>query len=127
MKVWLAVGTLLATGALATIAWGGDVATYDTRLVMRDTAPAFHGKAKSELDDCEMAREVKLLRRKRPGRPLKLLGTDLTDAQGRWAITEPDEFTLKSGIYFSRVTKAIVVSPVPAVCSKHRSRKIVVD
>ena len=127
MKAWLAVGTLLATGALATIAWGGEIATFDTRLVMRETAPAFHGKVKSDSDDCVADRKVKLLRRKRPGRPLRQLGTDRTSDRGRWAITEPDEFTLRSGIYFSRTPRAIVNTPLPTVCTKDRSRKIVVD
>ena len=127
MKALLAAGTLLAAGALATIASAGDVATFDTRLIMRETAPAFHGKVKSDSDDCVAGRKVKLLRRTRPGRPTRLLGTDVTNNRGRWEVTEPDEFTLKSGIYFSRVTKEIVNTPVPTVCAKDRSRKVVVD
>ena len=127
MKAWLAIGIVLAGGTLAAVASAGEIATFNTRLVMRETAPAFHGKVKSDSDDCRADRKVKLLRRTRRGRPLRLLGTDVSNAQGRWAITEPDEFTLKSGIYFSRTPRVIVPTPVPTVCQKDRSRKIVVD
>ena len=127
MMALLAVGTLLAAGGLPTVATAGDIATFDTRLIMRETAPAFHGKVKSESDDCVAGRKVKLMRRTRPGRPTRLLGTDVTDDRGRWEVTEPDEFTLKSGIYLSRVPKDIVPRPVATVCAKDRSRKVVVD
>lgn len=127
MKAWVATGVLLAGGALATLASAGDVATFDSKLIMRATAPAFHGKVKSDSDDCVAQRKVKLLRRKRRGRPARLLGTDRTNGNGEWAVTEPNDFTLRSGIYFSRVTKSIVTTPVATICNRDRSRKIVVD
>jgi hypothetical protein len=127
VKAWIAVGIVVASGTLAALASAGDVATFDTRLIMRETAPAFHGRIKSDSRACEVGRQVKLLRRTRPGRPTRLLGSDLTNSRGKWAVTEPDEFTLKSGIYFSRAPKVILNTPVPTICTKDRSRKIVVD
>jgi hypothetical protein len=127
VKAWIALGIVVAGGALAAIASAGDVATFSTRVVIRETAPAFHGKVRSDEDKCAEDRKVKLLRRTRRGRPTRLLGTDLTNDNGKWAITEPDEFTLKSGIYFARAPKTIVHTPVATVCEKDRSRKVVVD
>lgn len=118
---------LAAIGAVATIATAGDVATFPTKVSIAEQAPAFHGKVKSDTEDCIGDRKVKLMRRKRAGRPVKVLGRDRTEDNGRWAITEPDDFTLKSGIYFARAPRQIVDTPVPTICAKDRSRKVVVD
>src|SRR5687768_15482307 len=89
----------VALAAFAASAGAGDVATYDTELKIRDSFPAFHGKVKSDTQICVANRTVKLFRKK-PNRPRKLLGTDRTNGQGEWAITEETHgFTLKSGIY----------------------------
>jgi hypothetical protein len=127
MKAWMAVGIVLAGGALAAIASAGDVATFPTRVTMSKQAPAFHGKVKSDEDMCIEDRKVKLLRRRRSGRPYRLLGTDRAKPNGRWAIKEPREFTLTSGIYIARAPRDIVHTPVATVCAKDASRKIVVD
>jgi hypothetical protein len=127
MKAWMAVGIVLAGGALAAIASAGDVATFPTRVTMSKQAPAFHGKVKSDEDMCIEDRKVKLLRRRRSGRPYRLLGTDRAKPNGRWAIKEPREFTLTSGIYIARAPRKIVHTPVATVCAKDASRKIVVD
>ena len=118
---------LTAAAAIATMASAGDVATFPTKVSIAEQAPAFHGKVKSDTQECIEDRKVKLMRRKRAGRPVKVLGRDRTEDNGRWAITEPDEFTLKSGIYFARAPRQIVDTPVPTVCAKDRSRKVVVD
>jgi hypothetical protein len=127
MKAWIAVGIVVAGGMLAGIASAGDVATFPTRVTMSKQAPAFHGKVKSDEDMCIEGRKVKLLRRTRAGRPYRLMGTDRAKPNGRWAVKEPQEFTLKSGIYIARAPKAIVHTPVATVCAKDASRKIVVD
>jgi hypothetical protein len=118
---------LAAIVAVASIATAGDIATFPTRVTISKQAPAFHGKVRSDTDDCVGDRKVKLMRRKRAGRPVRTLGTDRTEDNGRWAITEPDDFTLKSGIYFARAPRQIVDTPVPTICAKDRSRKVVVD
>jgi hypothetical protein len=127
MKAWMAVGIVLAGGALAAVASAGDVATFPTKVTMSKQAPAFHGKVKSDEDMCIEDRKVKLLRRRRSGRPYRLLGTDRAKPNGRWAIKEPREFTLTSGIYIARAPRTIVHTPVATVCAKDASRKIVVD
>ena len=94
---------------------------------MRETAPAFHGKVRSDSDLCVDDRKVKLYRRKRAGRPKHLLGTDRSDMNGRWAILE-DQFTLRSGIYFAKTRRIVDNStPLPTVCERDVSRKVVVD
>ena len=114
-------------GTFAAAASAGDVATYDTTLIMRQTAPAFHGKVKSDSDLCIADRRVKLYRRKRAGRPKHLLGTDRSDENGRWAVLE-DQFTLRSGIYFAVTNKILDEStPLPTFCTRAKSRKVVVD
>ena len=127
MKAWLAIGIVLAGGALAAAASAGDVATFPTKVTMSKQAPAFHGKVRSDEEACIEGRKVKLLRRTRPGRPYRLLGGDRANRNGRWAVKEPQEFTLKSGIYVARAEKAIVNTPVATVCAKDSSRKVVVD
>jgi hypothetical protein len=116
-----------ALATVAAIATAGDVASFETNVTISERAPAFHGKVRSDSEDCTQDRKVKLLRRKRAGRPSRVLDTDRTEDNGRWAITEPDDFTLKSGIYFARAPKAILDTPVPVICAKDRSRKVVVD
>lgn len=118
---------IAALAGVATIATAGDIATFPTKVSIAEQAPAFHGKVKSDTEDCIGDRKVKLMRRKRAGRPVRTLGRDRTEDNGRWAITEPDDFTLKSGIYFARAPRQIVDTPVPTVCAKDRSRKVVVD
>jgi hypothetical protein len=115
------------TGVFATLAFAGDVATFATDLEMRDSAPAFHGKVKSDSDLCIGDRKVNLYRRKRPGRPRHLLGTDYSNPQGRWAVLE-DQFTLRSGIYFAIAPKTLDEStPLPTVCLRDKSNRVVVD
>jgi hypothetical protein len=128
IRLFAVVAAVAVTGGIAAgIAGAGDVATFGTRVTISERAPAFHGRVKSDSDDCVADRKVKLLRRKRRGRPARILGTDRTTNNGRWAITEPADFTLKSGIYFARAPRVVIDTPVPTVCAKDRSRKLVVD
>jgi hypothetical protein len=126
----LMLSLALAAGSAFTftaVAPAGDVATFNTHLIMRQTAPAFHGRVKSDSDLCIDNRKVKLYRRKRAGRPKHLLGTDRSDSAGRWAVLE-DQFTLRSGIYFA-ITRRILdeSTALPTFCERDKSRKIVVD
>jgi len=123
----MAVGIIVASGAFAAIALAGDVATFDTKVGIANRAPAFHGKLRSDENACVADRRVKLLRRTRPGRPARVLGRDKTGNNGRWAITEPEEFTLRSGLYFARAKRRIIETPLPTICDRGRSKKIFVD
>ena len=128
MKAWLVLGTAVALGILASLASAGEIATFDTDLKIRDSAPAFHGKVKSDSGVCVADRKVKLFRKRRPGRPAKLLGSDRSNAIGRWAVLEPAEFTLTSGIYFAKTGKILDESTaLPTFCLRDKSRRIVVD
>jgi hypothetical protein len=127
MKLWIAAVLAAALAALASTALAGDVATFDTKVGIANQAPAFHGKLRSDEPACVEDRRVKLLRRTRPGRPARVLGRDKTGRRGRWAITEPDEFTLRSGIYFARAKRKIIKTPLPTICDRGRSKKIFVD
>ena len=118
----------MALGLVATIAAAGDVATFDTKLAISDNAPAFHGKVKSDSDLCVADRKVKLYRKRRGSAPRRLLGEDRSNGNGFWAITEPDDFTLTSGIYFAKTRKILDQStPLPTFCDRDKSRKLVVD
>ena len=118
---------MLGAGAFTALASAGDVATFGTNLIMRQTAPAFHGRVKSDSDLCVADRKVKLYRRNRPGRPRRLLGTDRSNDRGKWAVLE-NEFTLRSGIYFAITPKILDQStPLPTFCERDKSRKVVVD
>ena len=124
--------TLALTGALllglAAPAGAGDVATFDTAVKIRNKAPAFHGRVVSDNDVCTVNRRVKLYRQKRPGNQAKLLGKTDTDSHGKWAILEPEEFTLKSGLYFAKAPRVTVSdNGLPTVCTRAKSKKVVVD
>ena len=43
----------------------------------------------------------------------KLLGQDQTNATGEWAILEPGEFTLKSGLYYAKVHASLLAERQP--------------
>ena len=126
----LMLSLALAAGSAFTftaVAPAGDVATFDTKLIMRQTAPAFHGRVKSDSDLCVADRKVKLYRKKRAGRPKHLLGTDRSDERGTWAILE-DQFTLRTGIYFAKTRRILDNSTaLPTFCERDVSRKVVVD
>ena len=118
----------LVLAAVATIAAAGEVATFDTKLTISSNAPAFHGKVKSDSDLCVADRKIKLYRKRRGSAPRKLLGEDRSNGNGFWAITEPDDFTLKSGIYFAKTRKILDQStPLPTFCERDKTRKLVVD
>ncbi len=105
----------------------GDVATFETRLGMSTKAPAFHGKVRSDSRACKRNRRVRLYRKLRPGKPKKLLGYDRSSRKGKWAVTEPEEFTLRSGLYWAVVSRKVIQTPVTTICTRDRSRRVFVD
>lgn len=119
--------TAIALGlAAATPAPAGDVS--DTQVKIRDTAPAFHGKVKSDNPFCVNNRKVKLLYRKRPGAPKRKLGADRANSNGRWAVTEAsDGFILKSGLYWAKVNRIRFEEGAPMTCRGDSSTKVFVD
>ena len=92
---------------------------------MRKTAPAFHGKVKSDNPFCVGNRKVVLYRKTRPGRSKRRLGADRANPNGKWAITEASNgFILKSGLYFAKAKRIVFEEGARMVCRGDRSRKI---
>jgi hypothetical protein len=75
---------VIALAAAAFSAGPAAGASYATKVIVSLKTPAFHGKLKSRRSSCATGRRVKLFRKK-PGRD-KLLGTDRSNAKGRWSI-----------------------------------------
>ncbi len=119
----------------ASIALGGAVAVaaivpasaqdmpIETKLKLRNSAPAFHGKVKASSDVCVTGRKVRLFKVKK-GED-KLLGKDRADAKGGWKILK----TPKSGVYYAKVKEiAAGGEESPAVlCLKAKSNKVAID
>ncbi len=99
----LAIATASAVvlgGASLAFAQGGTV-EVDTELILRNQAPAFHGKVKADNENCVEDREVKMYKEKRSGGK-KLLGTDHASDSGKWKVLF-DKVT--SGGYFAIAPK----------------------
>ena len=111
-----ACGALAAPQALA-------VTSYESHVGISDMAPAFHGDVDSEGQNCVPSRIVRLYRVK--NNEDKLLGQDQTNGTGEWAILEPGEFTLKSGLYYAKVHASLL--PSGNRCKQDKSRRIFVD
>jgi hypothetical protein len=90
----LAILALLAVPATAS-------ASFKTEVIVSLKFPAFHGKLASPHKACIRHRKVKLFR-ERNGKTV-LLGTDRSNAKGKWSI--PIGKKLTSGAYFAKVAK----------------------
>jgi len=120
------VGAVIAIAAVAGGATGIATAggSIPTVLKMRNTPPAFHGKVKSDVPECESDRRVKLFRERRNG-SRKLLGRTDSGLDGKWLI-EVDP--LKSGAYFAKAKQHLVeVNGSTLLCLPDFGRTIVVD
>jgi hypothetical protein len=112
----------MAMAAAVSPAAAGDM-PVETKLVLRNSAPAFHGKVRADDDRCVAGRKVRLFRVK-PGDD-KLLGKDLADAKGYWEVLKGP----KSGVYYAK-TKEITAGGEESstvLCLKAKSDKVVVD
>lgn len=114
----------ISSAALTAVALGGTADSVPTTLKMRNAPPAFHGKVKSTLEECESDRRVKLFKERRDG-TRKVLGRTDSDFNGKWLIlVDP----LESGAYIAKVKRHIVeVDGVPVVCEPDFAPGIVVD
>ena len=113
----LGIGLLVALAA-AVPASAQDM-TYDSKIRLKNAAPAFHGKVKSESTLCVPNRKVRLFKAKR-GEDDKLLGKTRTDSEGRWEILK----TPKSGVYYAKVNQFESTS---YNCLADKSKKVVID
>jgi len=120
------LGATIAFAAVAVAATGVATAggSIPTVLKMRNTAPAFHGKVRSDVPECESDRRVKLFRERRNG-SRKVLGRTDSGPDGKWLI-EVDP--LRSGAYFAKAKQHLVeVNGVTLLCLPDFGRTIVVD
>lgn len=76
-------------------------AAFKTKVIVSLKFPAFHGKLTSPRSSCLGNRKVKMFR-ERNGKKV-LLGSDRSNAKGKWAI--PVGKNLKSGSYYATVAK----------------------
>jgi hypothetical protein len=93
---------------------------YESKIRLKNAAPAFHGKVKSDSSMCVSNRKVRLFKAKR-GEDDKLLGKTRTDAEGRWEILK----TPKSGVYYAKVNQLVVEGSYS--CLPDKSKKVVID
>jgi hypothetical protein len=90
----------LATVLLPAVAASG-AGKNSTKIVVSLKFPAFHGKLTSPRNGCLGSRRVKMYR-ETSGKK-KLLGTDTSEDNGKWAI--PVGKNLTSGGYYATVAK----------------------
>jgi hypothetical protein len=119
------VATLAVAGT--TVALAGISETVPTDLRIRNSPPAFHGKVRTDVPDCEAERRVKLfysqdLKGTLGGRTL--IGRTNSNFKGRWYI---DATPLIDGAYFAKVKQHIVdIDGVLVRCEPDFSRALVV-
>lgn len=122
MKKAFAVPMSLALSVLAVAPASAGDPPAEIEVLIRDNAPAFHGKVKSDEPECYQQRNVDLYKVK-PG-PNKLLGSDMTGNDGHWDILE-DQFNLTSGVYYAKGFRLSLESGTE--CKGDKSDKVVVD
>lgn len=101
------VALVAALAATAAIAFAGVSETVPTNLKIRNSAPAFHGKVKTDVPDCESDRRVKLFRAQfgKGTAPRELVGRTNSNRKGKWYVpAEP----LLDGDYFAKAKQHIV-------------------
>ena len=127
--------TRLTLAALATLALVGSTTalagiseSVPTKLTMKNRPPAFHGKVKTDVPDCESERRVKLFYSANTGKGtggLELIGRTNSDSRGSWFI---DATPLRSGGYVAKVKQHIVeIDGVLVRCEPDFARGIQVD
>jgi hypothetical protein len=124
LRLVLATGCAVILGAAATAFAQGETVEIQTEVIIRDTAPAFHGKVKADNENCVEDREVRLYKEKRSGGK-KLLGLDQASNSGKWKIPF-DKLT--SGAYFA-IAKKVEQGTAGTIyeCVKGKSVVIPVD
>jgi hypothetical protein len=118
-----AVLALAFSGLSISAAPATNTVEINSRLIMRQTFPAFHGRVKSPNNACEDNRLVKLFKKRSGGR--KVLGKTFSDVEGKWEIiVDP----LSSGSYRAVVKqRAEGTAGTTFVCLRDKSKRAVVD
>lgn len=120
----IAVLALSVSGLAVTAAPATNTVEIKSRILMRSSFPAFHGKVKSPNEACVQNRVVKLFKKRRNG-GRRLLGKTHTNGDGKWkVIVDP----LSSGVYRAVVKRREEgAAGTIFVCLRDSSKRIVVD
>jgi len=118
------VVALAAFGLAVTAAPATRTVEINSRIIMRTSFPAFHGKVTSTNHACVQDRLVRLFKERRDGGH-RLLGKTHTDNRGKWKlIVDP----LSSGVYRAAVKRrAEGTAGTILVCRRDSSKRAVVD
>ena len=105
LRLALAAASAAALGIAAGAVAQGETVRIETEVIMRQTAPTFHGKVKADNENCVEDRKVKLFRKEsaNSGDRDRLGSTHAAD-NGRWKIPF-DKVT--SGIYYAVAPKVV--------------------
>ena len=102
LKLVSATVCVAVLGVAASAFAQGETVEIQTEVILRNTAPAFHGKVKADNENCVEDRKVKMFKKKNSGGGRKLLGTDHASNSGKWKVPF-DKLT--SGAYFAIAPK----------------------
>ena len=110
---------VLVLAAVAPMALGRDM-PFESKIRLTNRFPAFHGKVKSDSDQCIANRKVRMFEEKK-GED-EVLGKARTDAEGKWLVPyEPG-----SGVFYAKVNQYAVESE-GLFCLPDTSKKVVID
>jgi hypothetical protein len=117
----IVVGLLVTALAVTLCASATARLTFDSKIKVYNSFPAFHGKVNSNDGSfCLEDRRVKMYKQ-RSG-PDKLLGKDRTNPHGRWTVhDEPG-----SGSYYAKV-KELSSASLGVTCRRDKSNVVVID
>ncbi|HLM31937.1 MAG TPA: hypothetical protein VK326_09790 [Solirubrobacterales bacterium] len=123
MRLAIATALVLLAAAAAALAGPGQTVEIKTTVLIRDSAPAFHGKVRAKNQNCVEDRTVKMFREAGAGR--RLLGKTQTSNAGKWKISVDP---LKSGAYYAAAKRVEQgTAGTIYVCTRARSETIIVD
>jgi hypothetical protein len=116
----VALSGAVAAAAVPAIAQErGTDPVYESKIRLKNAAPAYHGKVKSESEMCIANRKVRLFKESRNGED-KVLGKDRTDSEGYWEVLKDP----KSGVYYAKVNR---YEGSGYACLQAKSKKVVID
>ncbi len=114
----------IAIAALASTAAGTQVVKIRSKVTIQSRSLVFHGKVKSPNPGCREGRKVKL-KRVFSGGPDQVIGTDTTDAHGRWRITPQGSAGISLAHFYARVRRSSEgTAGTIFVCRPDRSRTV---
>ena len=103
LRLVIALGCAAALGGASLALAQGETVKIDTEVILRQTAPTFHGQVKADNENCVEDRKVKLFRKESANSGDRdLLGSTHAADSGRWKVPF-DKVT--TGIYYAVAPK----------------------